>query len=181
MEAENDAGRAESSGNDDEGRRRGADVTGRFADAYGAYLRAMQSTWASRDLLRRIDDSTRQFVRAMQQPWSAEERRQRLEETYGEYLRSAQAAWAPDELEAHSEDAFRSYVRALKEAWSQTQADDVEPADLNAVAQSMMMAATSTAAAREAIRQRWSAAAWMAQAYGAEGGYPTGTAGGSVG
>jgi hypothetical protein len=175
MADENDAERAE--GNENAEEPRGADVTGSFADAYGAYIRAMQSTWASADVSRQFDESTRRFVRAMQQPWSGEERRERLQEAYGEYLRSAQAAWMPDKLEARSEDAYGSYVRALKEAWAEIDAQDIEPADLIAIAQSMIAAAASASGAREAIRQRWNAAAWGAPAYGGAAGDQSGASG----
>jgi hypothetical protein len=156
------------------------DIGGPFEDAYGAYARALQSAWAPSAMSRRIDESTRRFVSAMLQAWSPEERQERAQDAYSEYLRSAQEAWSPEELETRSEEAYRSYVRALKDAWWHTDTDAVEPTDLIAIAQTMLAAASLMAGARQSISQRWSAAAWMANASGAGGGFGTAPATGSV-
>jgi hypothetical protein len=124
-------------------------------------MRTLQEPIATEGAQEDIARAYRSYVQVLQQATSPLTAQQRAIEAYQNYIRGLGTALAPEEVQRRMSEAYRRYVGALQDAWSQASPEALDTNALMAISQSMTAAARLTATAREALRQRHMAAAYM--------------------
>jgi hypothetical protein len=136
-------------------------VQNQVSESYRKYLRTLQDPGAPAEAQQRLTEAYRGYVDALQQAWNPPNIQQQSTDAYRKYLREMGAAMAPQEVQERMTEAYHDYIRAIQETLSQQEPEAIDVPTLLAIAQSLMAAASLTAAASGALRQRLLSAAYM--------------------
>lgn len=120
-----------------------APVVGRFAEAYSAYVSALQA--ADADAWKRAHDLYCEYQKGL---WelAREPSAERAAEAYEAYQGGLVEAWK--ERSSHFEAAYASYLESVGDAFSSAELPSVDPGALSSIGYSLMLAAQGAAVAR---------------------------------
>ncbi|MHC4617193.1 MAG: hypothetical protein ACYTEQ_05505 [Planctomycetota bacterium] len=139
-------------------------VQDQVSGAYQKYLRTLQDPGAPTEASQRLTEAYQGYVEAVQQAWNPTRIQQQSTEAYRSHLRQLGAAIAPQEVQEQMSEAYYGYIRKVQETISQQEPEALDASTLVAIAQSLIAAASLTAAASGALRQRMLSAAYMESA-----------------
>jgi hypothetical protein len=121
------------------------------ADAYSAYMQAINEILVAADLMPAVAQTYTQYMQLLQDTWARSEVQHPVAEAYNVYLDSLRQALTTEPVQQQAADAYRAYVRTLKDLWTQVDADTVDVGMLSAFSQSMAGVVAIAIAGEQAV------------------------------
>jgi hypothetical protein len=116
-------------------------VQGSFLEVAQGYFDALRQAAVSDDDWARATAAYAAYVEAVQDVAPSPERQQRAVDAYHRYAETCQEIWGTQAQADRADAAYRSYLDALGESLARIDRDRLEPAELAALAQSMLFVA----------------------------------------
>jgi hypothetical protein len=116
-------------------------VQGSFLDVGQGYFDALRHAGVSDDDWARATAAYASCVQAVQEAAPSPERQQHAVDAYRHYAETCQEIWGPQAQAERADAAYRSYLDSLRELLAGIDRERFEPAELAALAQSMLAVA----------------------------------------
>lgn len=107
-----------------------------FAEAYSNYRSALYNAWGS-DAERRITESYTVYGQILGRAWESEELQHQVGESYQRYMDTLQQCTSTDTAHQQVLNAYHTYIMHIKEIWAEMDVENIDPASLAAIGQSM--------------------------------------------